>query len=214
MKKTILFLSSFLLLPYIFYNILLADIGVGVGTGKIQVDEELRPGIIYQLPSLTVLNTGDQESNYTVGVSYHQDQEQLKPDKQWFSFSPKEFSLEPGKAQEVKIKLNLPLRTQPGDYFAYLEGMPLAKKDQGGTKIGVAAAAKLYFTIVPASLFHGIYYKIISFWQVYSPWPQRIVLLIIAFVVLKFFKKFFNIQVNLKKPPVTKKNNNERKKDE
>lgn len=197
MKKFIfIVVFLFLLLP----NTVFAKIGVGVGTGKIQVEDKLKPGIIYELPSLTVLNTGDEESDYEVNVSYHEKQPQLQPPQDWFIFSPQKFHLEPGKSQTVTIKLNLPVRTEPGEYFAYLEGHPFKKSVSGNTTIGVAAAAKLYFTVIPGNFLEGIYYKIASSWKVYSPWPQRALIGTVIIVLAIFFKKFFNIQIGLKKP--------------
>lgn len=194
MKKLLLAFIIVLILP----NVAFAKIGVGVGTGKIQVKDKLKPGIIYELPPLTVLNTGDEPSDYEVNVSYHEKQPQLRPLQSWFIFSPQKFHLEPGKAQTVAIKLNLPVRTEPGDYFAYLEGHPFKKSVSGNTTIGVAAAAKLYFTVIPGNFLEGSYYKIASFWKVYSPWPQRFLLLIGALFTFGLFKKFFNIQIGLK----------------
>ncbi len=185
---------------FLFPSQVLASIGVGVGTGKIQVDEKLKPGIIYELPPLTVINTGDEASEYEVNISYHEGQPELKPQESWFILSPKTFQLEPGATQVVDIKLNLPIRAEPGNYFAYLEGHPFKKSVSGNTVIGVAAAAKLYFTVVPANPIAGIFYKMISFWNVYAPWPQRVAIGLVVVIALAFFKKFFNIQVNVKKP--------------
>lgn len=181
------------------FNTVLARIGVGVGVGKIQVDEDLRPGVIYNLPPVTVLNTGDEASDYELSIEYHEKQPQLRPKEEWFIFSPSDFYLEPGGAQQVDIKLNLPLKMEPGDYFAYVEAHPTKKAVNGQTRIGVAAATKLYFTVVPANFIQGIYYKIVSFWRVYSPWPQRVLFTLLASLALLLFKKFFNIQVNVKK---------------
>lgn len=199
MKK---FLLIVIFLFSLFPNTVFARIGVGVGTGKIQVEDKLKPGIIYELPSLTVLNTGDEESDYEVNVSYHEKQPQLRPPQSWFIFSPSKFHLEPGKAQTVTIKLNLPVRTEPGDYFAYLEGHPFKKSQSGNTTIGIAAAAKLYFTVIPGNFLEGIYYKIISFWKVYSPWPQRLLILLAIGTAYLWVRKHFNIQIGLKKPGV------------
>ncbi len=197
MKFFIAFLFSVF---FLFPSIVSASIGVGVGTGKIQVDEKLKPGIIYELPPLTVINTGDEASEYEVNISYHEAQPELKPQESWFILSPKTFQLEPGGTQVVDIKLNLPIRAEPGNYFAYLEGHPFKKSVSGNTVIGVAAAAKLYFTVVPANPLAGIFYKVISFWNVYAPWPQRVAIGLAVVLALAFFKKFFNIQVNVKKP--------------
>lgn len=191
----VLFIFAFSLLVHP----IMAKIGVGVGLGKIEVDEQLKPGIIYELPSLPVLNTGDQPSNYVVSVAYHMDQEQIKPDAEWFIFTPKEFRLEPGEVKMVGVKLNLPLKVEPGDYFNYLEAAPKETQENGTTSIGVAAGTRLYFTVVPASFFHGIYYKLVSFWRVYSPWPQRVVIFLGVAFALVLFKRFFNIEINVKK---------------
>lgn len=176
-----------------------ARIGVGVGTGKIVVEQKLKPGIIYQLPPLTVVNTGDEPSDYGVGISYFQNQKQLMPDEGWFIFSPKTFHLDPGKVQVVDIKLNLPVNAKPGDYFAYVEGHPAKKVKSGVTSIGVAAAAKLYFTVVPANLFQAIYYKVTSFWTLYQPWTNGAAILIGIVALILLMNRFLHIEINLKK---------------
>jgi hypothetical protein len=193
-RKLIIATLLLLLIPASAY----ARIGVGVATGRIEVTEELKPGIIYELPSLTIVNTGDEGSDYEASIEYHQDQKELSPAKEWFSFSPKKFYLEPGETKTVNIKLNLPINAEPGDYFAYLEGHPLKKSQSGSTTIGVAAAAKLYFTIAPANIFQGIYYKIVSLWNIYQPWTTWISIVLGTTALLVAFKKFFNIEINRK----------------
>lgn len=197
MKKSLLLL---LFLSVIFPTSVFATLGVGVGTGKIQIDEKLKPGIIYQFPPFTVINTGDEPSGYEADISYHEKQSQLAPPKSWFIFSPQKFHLDPGKVQIVNVKLNLPIRVQPGDYFAYLEGHPVKKSQAGQTSVGIAAAAKLYFTVIPGNFLEGIYYKIASFWKVYSPWPQRLLILLVIGAAYLWVRKHFNIQIGLKKP--------------
>lgn len=199
MKRLIIGLACLLVGLVFFPNSVFAKIGVGVGTGKIQVEEKLTPGLIYSLPILTVLNTGDEPSDYEVSVAFQQSQPELKPLSGWFIFNPQKFFLEPGGVQNVEVKLNLPLQIEPGNYFAYLEAQPVKKAIQGKTTIGVAAASKLYFTVVPANIFQAFYYKIISFYKVYDPWPQRLTFLVILFLGFLLIKRFFNIQINLKK---------------
>lgn len=176
-----------------------ARIGVGVGTGIIQVDDKLRSGMSYELPSLTVLNTGDESSDYFVSLAYHQDQPELAPPKEWFSFTPKSFYLEPGEAQTVKIRLNLPLKTPIGDYFAYLEGQPTKRNESGSTSIGIAAAAKLYFTVAPTNFIAGIYYKLFTLWKIYHPWTTGLSIIIGCITLIFLFRKFFNFELNVKK---------------
>lgn len=182
--------------------VVLARIGVGVGTGKIQVDQKLKAGLIYTLPPLTVLNTGDEPSEYEVGIQYHENQPEMRPPKEWFSFEPLNFHLEPGKSQVVQIKLTLPVKgVKPGDYFAFLQGFPTKKAQVGGTSVGVAAAAKLYFTVAPANIFVGIYYRIASLYKLYAPWSYVISAIIIVALLIVLFRRYFsfNIGINVKK---------------
>lgn len=203
MKKVLLF-SLFLLLG--FPDFVEAKIGVGVGTGKIQVEDKLKPGMIYELPSLTVLNTGDEEGDYEAAVTYHEKQKELRPAEKWFDFSPEKFHLEPGEAQEVKIKLNLPVRTAPGEYFAYLEGHPVKKSEAGQTRVGVAAAAKLYFTVLPANPVLGVYYKAVTFWKINQPWTNRLAALFGIVVAYRLLNKFFGFKISFGKKKTEEKN--------
>ena len=165
MQKIITFLLiSCLFLPLMVF----AGVGVGVNLGKIKIDQPLKPGGIYNFPPLGVINTGDKPGDYEIEVTYHQDQPELRPAQEWFNFNPQQFYLEPGQSQSVAIKLALPVRVKPGDYFAYLEAHPIIKSGPG-TTIGVAAATKAYFTIAPANIWQAIYYKISSFFVIYAP---------------------------------------------
>lgn len=188
-KNTILLCGAIMLILPI---IALAKIGVGMGTGKIQVDQVLKAGLIYTLPSITVLNTGDESSEYGVGIQYHENQPEMKPPKEWFGFEPSEFHLEPGQSQIVQVKLTLPVRgAKPGDYFAFLQGFPVKKAIVGGTSVGVAAAAKLYFTVAPANFFAGVYYRAVSLLTLYSPWSYVFSAIIIAALAIVLFRRFF-----------------------
>ena len=196
MKKNIIsFLIIFLSIPLF----VLAGVGVGVNLGKIQIDEPLKPGGIYNFPSIGVLNTGDQPGDYELAVTYHQDQPQLRPAQEWFSFSPSSFHLAPGSSQNVTIKLALPMKMKPGDYFCYLEAHPIIKAGPG-TTIGVAAATKTYFSVIPANIWQAIYYKTIFLLTMYAPWTYVILAVIVAAIIIVILKKFFAFQ-----PPIRKK---------
>jgi hypothetical protein len=196
MKRIIFFLGLLsLLLPKVAYS----KIGVGIGTGKIVVENKLKAGMIYELPPITILNTGDTPATYGVSITFHQNQPQFIPPQEWFSFSPAEFRLEPGKVQIVKVTLKLPLKINPGEYFAYVEGHPIIKSETGQTSVGVAAAAKLYFTVAPANLVLGIYYRGLSFWKIYHRWLTIIAVILVIAAAVIFFRRFFHIQINLRK---------------
>lgn len=195
MKKLVIpfvVIITALILPSVTFG----SVGVGVGTGKIQVDQILKPGLIYTIPSLTVVNTGDEPGEYTVSIDYNGGQTELKPDKEWFSFEPLVFHLEPSVSKVIKIKLTLPIKITPGDYFAYVQGQPVQKTSTtGGTSIGVAAAAKLYFTVAPSNIFQGIYYRFISVYSRFHPWDTVVLSVIFVAVIIRFLSKKFKFQI-------------------
>jgi len=195
MQKYIFFLIISLVLPLM----VSAGVGVGVNIGKIEIDEPLKPGGIYNFPSLGVINTGDEPGEYELEVTYHQDQPELRPSQEWFSFEPEQFHLEPGQSQSVAVKLTLPVKTKPGDYFAYLEAHPIIKAKEGATTIGVAAATKAYFTVVPANIWQAITHRISSFFEMYSPWPYVVLAIVIAAIIIAIFKKFFAFQIGVRR---------------
>jgi len=195
MKKiTILLLTITLIFPLMVFS----GVGVGVNLGKIQIDEPLKPGGIYNFPSIGVINTGDEPGEYELAVTYHQDQPQLRPAQEWFSFSPAQFHLEPGASQSVAVKLSLPVKTKPGDYFAYLEAHPIIKAGPG-TTIGVAAATKTYFSVIPANIWQAIYYKAQSFFVMYAPWTYVVLAVVIAAIIIVIFRKFFAFQIKIRR---------------
>lgn len=198
-RKFYCFLFLLVLFSFIFVPQIKARLGVGVGTGQIVVDQKLKSGIIYQFPSVSVINTGDEESDYTLDVAYHQNQPELMPNADWFTFKPSQFHLGPNAIQSVDITLSLPLKTKPGNYFAYLEAHPVKKSENGITSVSIAAASKLYFTVLPSNIFEGIYYRIISFWTRYLPWTNIVGAIVATIIIILLFKRFFNLNIQIKK---------------
>lgn len=176
-----------------------ARIGVGIGTGKMVVQKKLKPGGIYTISSVGIINTGDQSGDYGIDIQYNEKQSQHKPPVDWFQFSPVSFHLKPGEAKTVKITLIIPVKAKPGDYFAYIEGRPVIKQKTGSAMIGVAAAAKLYFTIAPANIFQAIIYRTTAFWNKYSPWTWIVLVIIILALSWRWFKSRFHFQLSLTK---------------
>lgn len=196
MKKPIVSLALVLLvLPFIVF----AAVGVGVGTGKIELDEPLKPGLTYTIPPLTVINKGDEASDYTVSVEYRTVAPELKPAREWFNFEPAQFYLEPDQSQIVRIELKLPVKgVEPGDYFAFLQAQPVKSDEPGMATIGVAAAAKLYFKVEPANIFQAIYYKLASWYGRYHPWNTIVLAIVFTAILIVIFKKKFKIQIEKK----------------
>jgi P pilus assembly chaperone PapD len=175
-----------------------ARIGVGVGVGKIVADTSYKAGGVYQVTSLPVINTGDEAADYEATIEFQENVPQLRPDRAWFSFSPKTFHLEPGQMQAVKVIVTLPVKTAPGDYFCYLEGHPINKRAVSGTAtIGVAAAAKLYFTITPANIFQGLYWRAITLFNRWLPWSWVILAMVVAAIIILVFRRFFTFEIGI-----------------
>lgn len=191
-----------LLLLFIFFGrpfVSMASLGVGIGTGKIQIDEELKNGMKYKFPSLAVTNTGDVVSNYTIDISYDQNQKELLPPLEWFTFTPEIFFLEPGETQKVNVELSVPVdKVVPGDYFGYLEAKPVIEGEDGEATVGIAVAAKLNFTIQPSNLIEGIYYRAKDLFIEYQPWTTIISSLVALFTLRAIFRKFFSLDLSIK----------------
>jgi len=202
MKKNIIFIlvAVLILAGYPLGSRVFARVGVGVGIGKIEIAKPLKPGGVYDLTPLLVLNTGDESSDYEITVAYNSGQSELRPVSSWFSFDPQTFSLKPGGSQSVAVKLTLPVNAKPGNYFAYLQGQPKKKTTTAsGATIGVAAATKLYFTVIPANIFQGMYYRFISLYSRFSPWDTVILVMLVVAALVILFKSYFNIQIGVKK---------------
>ena len=172
--------------------------GVGVNVGSIQVDEDLAPGATYHLPSVGVINTGHDASDYSVRISHLADQEQLAPFENWFSFSPAVFPLEPGETQTVGIQLDIPITARPGDYFALVEAFPVIT-DQPGVVIGVAAATKLSFTVRPSNPFLAS-----ALWAYFrvndaAPFSYLEAGLLVLLVLGYFIRRRFHFQIHVER---------------
>lgn len=181
--------------------------GIGIGIGKIMIEEGLMSGQIYNLPSIPIINTGDEPGTYGVEITFNRAQDQHFPKVEWFTFSPNNFELEPGEIETVKVTLNLPLKTAPGDYFAYVEAHPVVhSRIDGSTALGIAAASKLSFTILPSSFLQGVYYRLFSLYQQYLPWTSIAAGIIATLIVVLIFKKFFSFNISLQKKENQSKN--------
>ncbi len=92
------------------------------------------------------------------------------------------------------IVLNLPVKTPPGNYFAYMEAHPVVKA-QAGTSVGVAAAAKLYFTVAPSSVWQALYIKISTWLAARSPWSYIVIWIVAAAVILSILRRYFTFNI-------------------
>lgn len=171
----------------------MAKVGVGVGLGKVNIDEPLSPGGIYNLPTLPVLNTGDEAGEYEVEITYLSEQEELRPTQEWFTFSPQTFPLGAGESQQVEVSLILPVDTRPGDYFAFLEAHPLTSGE--GVSIGVAAATKLNFTVKPSGVLGAAIERIRSLFETNAPTSYYILGIAGGLILIALGRRHLDVKV-------------------
>lgn len=169
-----------------------------MGAGEVKLTKPVKPGGIYDLPSIRIFNTGDEITTYSMNIAYHQDRHELRPSKEWFIFNPAKFTLGAGESQEVKVSMILPLKSEPGDYFAFIESGPVAT-GAAGTSVGVAVAAKLFFTVIPANIWQAVGYRVSAFFTTYSPWSWIVLGLILFVILISIFKKYFSFNIAVRK---------------
>ncbi len=197
MKKALIVWLSLLLFLALPVSVA-ASVGVGVGTGRIAVAEKLRSGGIYTLPPVTVFNTGTEPATYTMDITLNEKQDQLKPNPAWFSFSPRQFTLSPKNSQIVTPTVHPPLRTNPGEYFAYIEAHPTETVKQGTATVGVAAATKLSFSVTASNIFTSLFYRLLGLYRHYQPWSQIGLLLLALGIAAIILSKFINLRAAVK----------------
>ena len=174
-----------------------AQLGVGIMPGIIRVDEPLLPGGRYNLPSLQVVNTGSEASDYGVELASMAEQEELQPPAEFIVFSPTSFHLEPGANQVVSLSLDIPVKAKPGDYLAYIEAHPVTTSAGGGMQIGVAAATKLYFTVKPANVFVAITNSIANFFARTAPGSYIALGVIVLGLVVFFLRRRIRVDIRI-----------------
>jgi hypothetical protein len=152
-----------------------ADRGVAVSLGRIELERPLDKGRSYTLPTLSVINPGDEPSGYRLAVNYIGDQTQQKPPADWFEFSDESVQLPPGQSKPVTIRLRIPTDARPGEYQALLEAALTGDVGQGAA-VGAAAAARLTFDVRAAGWLDARWNQVKQFFSDASPWPQLIAL--------------------------------------
>jgi len=175
-----------------------AGVGVGIMPGIMRVNEPLSPGQAYKLSPLQVVNTGTVTGEYEVVVARMMEgqQDELQPEADYFSFSPSSFYLEPGESQLVTLRLNLPIKAPAGDYLARVAAQPMPTG--GGTSVGAAAAAKIYFTVKPANIGVGMLNVVASFFWLNAPISYIIPGAIALWLIIHLLRRRFKLEISRK----------------
>ena len=172
----------------------LADQGVAVDLGRIVVDEKLSKGGTYELPVMGVTNPGSESTRYRMGVSYFEGQTEEKVPENWFTFSPAEFELEPGKTQPIRTSLRIPSGAQPADYMALLQASITATSE--GTRIGAAAGPRLTFTVKPSTLLEAWTLRARNQFDDWKPWSVWIPVFVLLAAVVAWGRRKFSFNVS------------------
>ncbi len=144
-----------------------ADSAVGITPGKIDVDDELKPGGRYALPPVIVINTGKEKQEYEVIVSFTADQVERRPAGKWLTIEPQHFELDPSKSQQVQFRVSLPASAAPGQYFALLEAQSVARN---GQSFQPSVATKLTFSVGNSGWLETSRRQVNNFLDDSSPW--------------------------------------------
>ena len=170
-----------------------ADRGVGVSTGEMTIETLLSPGASYSLPTIAIINTGDEPSEYRVSIGYLVDQQQRQPREDWFRFEPQSFSLEPGVSADVVARLVLPSDAEPGEYFALLKAQTVSQT--GGTSVGVAAATKVSFSVESSGWLESRARQVNRWLYDGSPWTYILPAgFFLGFLAVKFGRLPFRVR--------------------
>lgn len=170
-----------------------AQSGVGISHSEIVIEEKLKEGGRYRLPSVAVSNTGSEAARYEVVISYIQDQEEHAPETGWFRFEPQAFDLAPGESQPVSITLNVGSDADSGEYFALIEAHPV--QIDSGIAVGVAAATKLSFEVKPSSFFELWRLRIAHFFEDNSPFSVVLPPLVAGLILIYFVSRRFRLRI-------------------
>lgn len=175
-------------------------VGVGAGTGKINLGIKLLPGETYDLPTIIFANTGNEKSEYKISLQKTAEVGKINLPEEWIQFEPKRFTLAPKESQIVKIKIRLPINIDSGEYLGYIKCSPVSSEASiGNTSIGIAAATKITFTILPKNIWQKTTQKASIFWKKYSILVFIASILIVIAIILIFFRKTFRLNFKLEK---------------
>lgn len=205
MRKITAVISAIIITGFLCPAITSANIGVGIGPGKIELEKPVKPGGLYKMPPFTVINTGDEAGEYEVSIEYQDGQSKLWPARDWFVLNPGKIHLNPGQSQSVDISVNIPIKAKPGEYFAFLSAHPVSNSNvPGKANMEISAAAKIYFAISPANVFQALYYRTVFLLSKYAPWSYVLLTIILGSILLVIGRHFisFNIGIERKRKRV------------
>jgi hypothetical protein len=124
-----------------------ASVGVGVGAVPLRLAAPARPGGTYRLPSLYVVNTGTQASDYLVRVQRLGHPTARAVPAAWVHLGRTRLRLRPHHHALVPVTLAVPVGAASGTYSTDLVASTVMLRPGRGAALGAAAADRLIFTV-------------------------------------------------------------------
>lgn len=125
-----------------------ASIGVGIQAGPVQLTGGAHPGGRYALPPVYVVNTGTDDESLTVRVERVSAGQGRVVPASWIRPGAA-VRLSHSQSARIPLELVVPATAKPGRYLSDVVVSGSAAVTDGSAHLGVAAATKLQFTIVP-----------------------------------------------------------------
>jgi hypothetical protein len=128
-----------------------ASIGVGVQATPVVLGSVAHAGGSYALPAVYVLDTGTQAENITVRVERLSKGTGHVVPPSWIHATGPTVKLTPHQSAQIPLQLVVPGGAQPGQYLSDIVVTGSAVIAAGRANLGVAAATRLEFKVVPGA---------------------------------------------------------------
>jgi len=125
-----------------------ASVGVGIQAGPVSLGSGAHPGGRYALPAVYVVNTGTQTESLSVRVE-RLSAGQGRPVPAGWVHAGGPVRLSHSQSARIPLELVVPATARAGRYLSDVVVHGSAAVTDGSANLGVAAATKLQFTVVP-----------------------------------------------------------------
>ena len=125
-----------------------ASVGVGIQAGAVRLAGTAHPGGSYALPAVYVVNTGTQDESLSLRVERLSAGSAKPVPASWVHVGDP-VRLSHGQSARISLELHVPATARAGQYLSDVVVRGSASLSDGSAHLGVAAATKLQFRIVP-----------------------------------------------------------------
>lgn len=176
---------TFLAIPASAY----ASVGVGIQAGPVLLSGAAHPGGSYALPPVYVVNTGTEQESVAIRIERVSPGQGRTVPPAWIHATGSAVTLSQNQSARIPLELVVPATARPGSYFSDVIAKGSADIAAGGANLGVAAATKLEFRVVP-----GV---VSGSWLGLPGWllPAVIGLLLLAVAIAMFRRAGWRVRI-------------------